>query len=211
MRNLILFAGAVVCVVMIYFIPTVSTPEKVSFDMIDSMEGKNVIIEGTVTEIWYPKQRYTIIKISDKGEDIDIFVKDIVKLRIGDRIRVEGRVQRYKNNLEILVSNKNRIICINTNNEHSLNLGLLCIAHEEFIGKNVNISGYVLEVRNKEITIVDNFTQPHYYLPVKVRKNLVLPLRGNKVFVIGRFLYDYRTFSYYISVENNEHMVMSYE
>ena len=70
-------------------------------------DGKQVTVEGTVTEHRTTTYGGQIIEIKDleSSYKITIFVEEETPVEYGDKIQVTGKVQKYKGEWEIVVDN----------------------------------------------------------------------------------------------------------
>lgn len=71
-------------------------------DIDDSILNKNIKIQGTITNIRsYEESNFQVISIKDETEKIDITTNQILNLKTNQTIIVTGKVQEYKQNLQI--------------------------------------------------------------------------------------------------------------
>lgn len=66
-------------------------------------EQTNYKIRGEVKELHYTKNKITLKIEEDKNEYI-IFTKEMLNLKKGDRIEIEGKKEFYKNKEQIIVN-----------------------------------------------------------------------------------------------------------
>lgn len=101
---------SVACILFLYFLSTLSQPIMIDLHEIPEYEGKQVIVEGVVTEhrtTTYGGQIIEIENLDSKNSSKTIvFVEGETPVEYGDRIQVTGTVQRYKGEWEIVVNNE---------------------------------------------------------------------------------------------------------
>ncbi len=80
--------------------------------------GRHVYVEGKVIEKYLTKGNHLILRLSNL--DIKVFIpenngaKEVYDaVKIGDRVRITGRVSEYKNKREIVVESKDDVILLN--------------------------------------------------------------------------------------------------
>ncbi|MUV07064.1 hypothetical protein GOP80_07720 [Planococcaceae bacterium Storch 2/2-2] len=78
----------------------------------DSDIGKRATIEGNVTNVYHHKNGHLFLKVSDRSGTLDVVFfsshfRVLPVIEEGDTIRVSGKVEEYKNKLEIIPTEKN--------------------------------------------------------------------------------------------------------
>lgn len=83
----------------------------------DTELGKRVYVEGIVIDKYLTRNNHLILKISNLN--IKVFIpenngakKVYDTVKIGDKVRIIGRVSEYKNKKEIVVESANDVILI---------------------------------------------------------------------------------------------------
>ncbi|MBU4190250.1 MAG: hypothetical protein KJ886_04550 [Candidatus Thermoplasmatota archaeon] len=185
---------AVIGIVVLYLVSAVSQPENMGLEEIKSMEGKEVVTEGIVSDKYQTKSGNTILGVKNDNATVSVFVKKVVDAEIGDEIRVTGRVQKYKNMYEIVSS---AIEILKKWDENYIELKQLKSNPEKYEGTNINVTGFAVSIKHNEFYLSDNISK----IKIKIIKSTVLPMENQKIFVKGKMEYDENRFEYFIKLE----------
>ena len=209
--RIILLISIIISIIALYFFSPAQNIEEIKLQDIEQAEGKNVVIEGTVKDIYSTNQRNTIIKLSDGNITVTVFVRGEVSIQCGDKIKVTGKVVRYNNEISVFVESKDFIVVIESWNKSYFELSSFYTVYEKHINENINITGYAKNVKHREFTLVDNKTNWRYSLPVEIKKTINLPPANKQIYVTGRFIFDSERYAYIISIEDIFHGIEIYE
>lgn len=77
----------------------------------DDLMYKKVKITGDVVKITNYKSGYQLLRIGDGSEEINVFIENgkSFDLKKSDKIIVTGKVQEYKNDIEIVAEKINKL------------------------------------------------------------------------------------------------------
>lgn len=201
---------SVLCIILLYFLSTLSQPQKIEISQLPDYEGKQVIIQGIVTKQHITTYEGHIINIKDINYENNfeaiIYVEEKTDVEYGDTIEALGQVQRYNDEWEVVVNSARYVTILQKWNDIIFPLWQLAENPEKYVGTNVNISGlvdrdydsyfYLLDEENKHSIIV-------YYDSLKFQNFT----QGDKVYVGGQFLYDEESMRYKIKVEEENHNI----
>jgi cytochrome c-type biogenesis protein CcmE len=187
---------AVIGIVVLYLVSVVSQPEHVTLNDVKNNEGKNVTVKGIVVEKYQTKNGNTIMEIRDDNTNISVFHEGYVNAKIGDEIRVTGRVQKYKNMYEIVAS---EIEILKKWDKNYIELKQLKSNPEKYEGTNINVTGFAVSIKHNEFYLSDNISK----IKVVITKSTSLPPENQKIFVKGKMRYDENMFEYFIELEGH--------
>ncbi len=205
---------AVIGVVLLYLASVMSQPENIGLNDVEGCDGKNVTVKGVVVEKYQTKNGNTIMDVSDNNISIPVFLKGKTDAEIGDEIRVTGKIQKYKDEYEIVAS---EIEILKRWNEESLNLSQLKSNPEKYEGMNINVTGFVTSIRHNKFNLSDDQNTTNCSIKVVIMKSTTeltelaeLLLKNQKIFVKGKFVkgkteqdengFEYR-FEYFIELD----------
>ena len=77
-------------ILILYFLSKLSQPPLIEIHEMPDYEGKQVIIEGVVTNYQVTKHGSQIITIKDDNDTTTIFVEGETNIEYGDRIQATG-------------------------------------------------------------------------------------------------------------------------
>ena len=92
------------------YIFTSATENLVEVAQIGEFMGERVSIEGTVDKYYTSKDGHVFFDVYDFSGYVDVVafrnsnIEEAYKIKDGDRVKVTGKVQEYKNELEIIAS-----------------------------------------------------------------------------------------------------------
>ncbi|MBA3044381.1 hypothetical protein FP804_04525 [archaeon] len=185
---------AVIGIVVLYLVSAVSQPENIGLGEIKSMEGKEVVTEGIVSDKYQTKSGNTILGVKNDNATVSVFLEGKTNAEIGDEIRVTGRVQKYKNMYEIVAS---EIEILKKWDENYIELKQLKSNPEKYEGTNINVTGFAVSIKHNEFYLSDNISK----IKIKIIKSTVLLMENQKIFVKGKMEYDENRFEYFIKLE----------
>ena len=179
-------------------------------DQLPNYQDKQVIVEGIVIEHRLIKYDSQIITIENNNATTTIFVEGSSDVEFGDKIKVTGDVQKYKEGWEIVVNNANQIKILEKWCDIFIPLGQLADNPSKYINLNIKINGYIDSISNLYFYITD--LEKNYFLPVYYEraKNITIS-PGQKVCVNGKFSFDNENFRYKIAVVEEIHSITLFE
>jgi DNA/RNA endonuclease YhcR with UshA esterase domain len=202
---------AVICIAALYWMATISKPIVVEMDEIGKYEGKRVIVEGIVVDKISSDYGETIKIIDGKNwndsdnKGITIFTDDRKPISYGDKIRVIGKVQRYRGKWELI---SNEIEIIDHWESNSFPLWQLAQYPWRYTGTNINVTGYVKNLHPSYFYLIDE--EERYSIKVLYGENATIDNieKYDRVCVKARFLYDEEKFSFYLECKQKDHAIM---
>jgi len=89
-------------------------PPTVSISALEDYLGKEVVIEGLVGDTTY-QEDFSFIELKSKYDKVTVFAFENLDKKVykNDEIRVKGKVQTYKGELEIIANEISCIKCAN--------------------------------------------------------------------------------------------------
>lgn len=205
---------SIACTLFLYFLSTLSQPIIIELYEIPEYEGKQVIVEGIVTEHRITTYGGQIIEIKNlDNENISktiVFVEGETPVEYGDRIQASGTVQKYENEWEIVVNNERFVKILQKWTNVTFPLWQLAENPDKYVGTNVNVTGIIDRKYDAYFYLVDSeeqYTVAVYYDSSKFFNFS----QGNGVYVGARFVYDAETMRYVLQVEDESHGISTIE
>lgn len=206
---------SIIGIIILYLISTQTKPKEISISEVENYEGKYVIVEGVVTDVYTMKTKSKLYTIREDNSTVLVFVEKISKdIEIGDKIKVEGKVQKYQDDFEIVVLSDKSIEILEHWDEKNLTLQQLASRPENYIETNINITGYAIYVScyesNTTFYLTDNLTEGKNSLKVicnSTNSTVQNIIEEDFVCVKGKFVYDEYSLRYVVEVEEKEHGV----
>lgn len=195
---------AITGTLVLYFLSTLTQPIIISLQEVPVYEGKQVVTEGVVTEYYETQYKNQLITIKENNSTAIVFLEEAIHVEYGDTIQATGKVQKYKDKLEIITENKKDVKILQKWTNISFPLWQLAQNPTQYLGINVNITGQVDAVFDDYFQLKDN--KNNNMLIVFFNTNPFL-YRGKNVFVCGKFLFDEQTFRYILVVSEEKHGV----
>lgn len=205
---------SVVCIVLLYFLSTLSQPINIELSGVPEYEGKQVIVEGTVTEHYTTTYGGHIINIKDMNSEntseVIVFVEEKTTVEYGDRIKATGKVQKYNDEWEIVVNKARFVKILQKWSNITFPLWQLAENPSKYVGINVNVTG-----------VVDRDYDSYFYLIDSEEKHSIVVYydssrfhnftQGDRVSVRGQFVYDEETLRFTITTKEENHNVSAVE
>ena len=197
---------AITGIAVLYFISLLSQPVLIELSELPDYEDKQVIVEGTVTEYHVTTYGSQLTTIKDKNNSATIFIETEIDVEYGDRIRATGKVQKYNDGWEIIVSNKKFIETIQKWQNISIPLWQLAQKPSNYQGLNVNVTGVVDSLYDNYLYLTD--LDGAYSLIVFYNPYMYSSLYpGQTVIVEGKFDFDQETFRYALTLSEQNHKI----
>lgn len=191
-------------ILILYFLSKLSQPPLIEIHEMPDYEGKQVIIEGVVTNYQVTKHGSQIITIKDDNDTTTIFVEGETNIEYGDRIQATGEVQKYKDEWELIINDNRFVKILKKWQNISFPLWQLAENPGKYLGLNVNVTGYIESISNAYFYLVDlekNYSIIVFY---KKSKNITI-FPGQKVSVSGKFSFDEENFRYHLELCEEKH------
>jgi len=193
-------------ILLLYFLSTLSQPTMIELYEIPEYEGKQVIVEGIVTEHHTTSYGSQIITIESDNATILVFAEGETNLEYGDTIQATGKVQKYKGDWEIVVDNERFIKIIQKWSNITFPLWQLAENPAKYDGLNVNVTGFIDTVYDTYFYLVDSeeeYSVIVFYNPSG--QDALYP--GQKVNVAARFIFDAEDLRYKLEISEDIHGV----
>lgn len=201
---------SVACILFLYFLSSLSKPIMIDLHEIPDFEGKQVIVEGVVTEHRLTIYGGQIIEIKDiyseNSSKTIVFVEGETPVEYGDRIQATGKVQKYKGDWEIVVNNERFVKILQKWNNITFPLWQLAENPDKYVGTNVNVAGFIDRKYESYFYLVDSEEQ--YTVVVYYDSSSFYNFsEGDAVYVGARFVYDAETMRYVLNVKEDTHRI----
>ena len=204
---------SVTCIFFLYYLSTLSQPSYIHLVEISNYEGKQVVVEGIVTEQYTTTYGGQIIEIKEQQNDEHvgiIFVEEVTSVEYGDKIQATGKVQKYKDDWEVVVNNKKQIQILQKWSNLEVPLWQLAEDPNKYVGTNVNVTGIVDRVYDSYFYLVDS--EDEYSIAVYYDSTRYYNIsQGDFVCVGGRFIYEAESLRFVLSSKDDEHHLYQIE
>jgi len=194
-------------IILLYFLSTLTQPVLIELHEIPEYEGKQVIVEGIVTEHHVTSYGSQIITIANDNATTTVFAEGKTDVEYGDKIQVTGKVQKYKGDWEIVVSNVRFVNIIQKWQNITFPLWQLAENPTKYVGLNVNVTGRIDTIYDTYFYLVDSEEEQSivvFYNPSEYN-NSFYP--GQKVHVAAKFTFDEEDFRYKLEVSEEIHNI----
>jgi len=202
---------SVVCTFFLYFLSTLSQPSYINLVEIPNYEGKQVIVEGIVIEHYTTTYGGQIIEIKDLENEestVILFVEEITSVEYGDKIQATGKVQKYRDEWEVVVNNEKQIQILQKWSGITIPLWQLAENPNKYVGTNVNITGIIDREYDTYFYLIDSEEQ--YSIAVYYDSTRYYNIsQGDFVCVGGRFIYDTESLRFVLSAKDEKHHLYS--
>jgi uncharacterized linocin/CFP29 family protein len=201
---------SVACILLLYFLSTLSQPIRIDLNEIPDYEGKQVIVEGVVTEHRITTYGGQIIEIknldSKNSSKTIVFVEGETNVEYGDIIQATGTVQKYKGEWEIVVNNERFVKILQKWSNITFPLWQLAEDPNKYVDTNVNVTGIIDRKYDAYFYLVDSEEQ--YTIAVYYDSSRFYTFsQGDTVYVGARFVYDAETMRFVLSAKEETHSI----
>jgi hypothetical protein len=202
MKRYAYFAGAVICILLLYFLGAISHPSEVNISDVKKYEGKKVVVGGMLVKKECG-EKSEVLTIKDGNYSAKVFVYGSTDAGYGDKIKVSGEVRRYGGEIEIFADKVE--ICERWDGE-SMPLWQLSENFVRYVGTNVNVTGYINGIY-KDYFYLTDFEQ-EYKIKVFYPKNFGPGIEDyDHVYVKALFDYNPKKMCMYMEIKGDEHGV----
>jgi len=185
-------------IALLYFLSTLSQPTLIDLNEIQKYEGKQVIVEGIVTEYYTTKFDSQIITIENNNFSTKIFIEGKTDIDYGDKIQATGEVQIYNGEWEVVVNNQRFVRVLQKWQNITIPLKQLAETPERYDGLNVNVTGYADAIYDTYFYLADS--EGKYSLVIIYNSMNYNFTTGQKICVAGKFVFDSDDFRYVVEV-----------
>lgn len=187
----------------LYFLSILSEPVMVDIADLPKYEGKKVTTEGIVSEYFTTKYASQMITIRGNNSTAVVYLEGTCDVEYGDKIQATGEVQKYMDDWEVIVENKNLKIVEKWNNI-SFPIWQLAQNPARYLGLNVNVSGYIESIFDSYFYIID--IENKHSLVVFYKDYMGISLYpGKKVCISAKFLFDEKNLRYKLELCDENH------
>jgi hypothetical protein len=197
---------AITGTLLLYFLSLLSKPVVIDLIEIPNYEGKKIITQGIVKEYFTTKYASQMITIKDENFSAIVYVEGTTDVEYGDKISVTGEIQKYKEDWEIMVSDKKNLQILEKWENISLPVRALSRQPLRYLDLNVNVTGVIDVIYNSFFNLVDleaNTVVPvyfDYYQGANISS-------GKKVVIFAKFLFDEQQLRYKLVLCDEKHGV----
>ncbi len=197
---------SIIGILILYVLSLLSQPALVTLEELPQYEGKQVIVEGIVVESRQTKYDSQLIVLKENNTTATVFIEGALAFAIeyGDTLQVEGTVQQYEGEWEIVVDNGKHATLLQKWQNISFPLWQLVECPERYKGTNVNVTGYVDVIYDSYFYLVDvegEHTLIVFYTPPSY--GALFP--GQEVRVAAAFVFDESNFRYVLDISEESH------
>ena len=193
-------------IILLYFLSTLSQPTIIDLSEIRKYDGKQVIVEGIVTESYTTKYESQIITIQNNNYSTKIFIEGETDIDYGDKIQATGEVQAYEGEWEVVVNNKRFVRILQKWQNITIPLKQLAETPEKYENLNVNVTGFVDTVFDTYFYLFDS--EEKYSIIVVHNPFTQGPFTaGQKLYVNAKFVFDSENFRYKLETGDDTHNI----
>ncbi len=195
---------AIAGIALLYFISTLTQPAVIEIQELSKYEGKQVTVEGYVTDYFETAQGSQIITIEENNHTLTIFLEGKTTVDYGDIIKATGEVQKYKGEWELVVNNEKFVKIIEKWKDNTILIWQLGSNPERYKNLNVNVTGYIDYVYDDYFYLTDSDNKYSLVISYNSLNNISLYV-GQKVNVAGKFIFDETDFRYKITLSDDSY------
>jgi len=193
-------------ILVLYFLSRLSQPAVIDIYELPNYEGKQVTIEGIVTEHYLTRYGSQVISIEEQNASAKVFVEKRTDVEYGDKIQVTGEVQKYGEEWSMVVDDDRFVKILKKWDNISFPLWQLAENPSRYLDLNVNVTGYVEFVSNSNFYLVDIEKKYSLIIFYTLSKNITI-YPGQKICALGRFSFDEENFRYKLDICDEKHTI----
>ena len=197
---------SIVGILILYFLSTLAQPVTIEIHEMAEYEGKQVVVEGTVTDQRQTSYGSQIITIQDDNATATLFIEGTVEAQYGDKIQATGKVEKYKDEWEVIVNNMHFIKILQKWQNITIPLRQIAETPLKYEGLNVNVTGIIDMVYDAYFYLVDLEEEQTIVVFYKSSENITI-YPGQKVSVAGKFSFDTDDFRYKLELFEDTHQI----
>ncbi|MEF8878806.1 MAG: hypothetical protein V5A64_00245 [Candidatus Thermoplasmatota archaeon] len=193
----LLIVFAIIGITILYTISTLTQPTKIDLGEIQEHEGKRITTNGRVKEYYLTSYGNQIVTIKKEENTVKLFLETPLNLDFGDQIEVTGEVQKYQNEMEIIVDNNRNIKIIKKWNKIETPLWELATKPSHYEGLQIQTRGIIKEADEDYLYLTD--ANETYLLPIHIPNDTKqIHNKGQKIYLTGTFSFNKKQFRYEI-------------
>jgi len=188
----------------LFFLSLLSEPVYVDLSEISKYEGKEIITEGIVVDKYETKYRNTILFLvkalpDRENNTITTFIEEpINNIEYGDKIRLQGEVQKYKGDFEIYVSEAKQIRILEKWNSRSTPLRSIAKTPWGYQGINLKILCKIEKIYHTYLVLKDIRENQKIILFYDLDKTNETLRENDIVYINAKIEYNPNDFSYFL-------------
>lgn len=202
-KIVIIFSLLGVCI--LYGISVFVTPPFVPLDEVALHEGSVIRTRGVITDFSITESGNVLMNIEGNKTELPIFVtsgaenEELLNLSYGDEIEVEGRVEVYQGEYELVVSG-NAIKKVTQGSNISF-VSQIAVHPEEYEGRKLQVAGYAEDVYQRVFYLRDESSTYHLRVKLMATDISISELQeGDKIIAEGVFSYDAKNMRYELNL-----------
>lgn len=197
---------SLVGVAILYSISLFVMPPFVPLDEIALHEGTVIRTRGVITAFGVTESGNVVMKIEGNETALPIFVNskkngsnELLNLSYGDEIEVEGRVEVYRGEYELVVS-ENTIKKLTSESTVSF-VAQIAMHPEAYEGRKIQVAGYVEDVYQRVFYLRDEAGTHHLRVKLMDTDMPISGLQeGTQIIAEGVLAYDAKTMRYELNL-----------
>jgi hypothetical protein len=196
-----------ICISFLYGLSILSHPAAIELSEMSNNDGKNVLIQGVVTDFsttTYGNQIITLSDIQNTNTTITVFIEGTTLVNYGDTIQAEGTVQKYQGKPELVVNNPRCITLLKAWQNTTYPIRQLAEQPQKYVGFNVHVYGEVEKTYPDYFYLTDSETQ--YLIPV-YSNSFTNVSAGDEISLGARFIYDQTLLRYTFTLNEEQHFI----
>jgi hypothetical protein len=202
-KIVIIFSLLGVCI--LYGISVFVTSPFVPLDEVALHEGSVIRTAGVITDFSITESGNVLMKIEGNQTELPVFVtsgaenEELLNLSYGDEIEVEGRVEVYEGEYELVVSG-NAIKKMTPGSTISF-VSQIAVHPEEYEGRKLQVVGYAEDVYQRVFYLRDETGDYHLRVKLMTTDTPISELHeGDKIIAEGVFSYDAQNMRYELNL-----------
>lgn len=201
---------SILSLVILYGVSRISQPTPVSLSTLSDYEGQQVIVQGVVTtyrSTTVGSQLITLRSSDNKFATAILYIEEgEVFVEFGDTIQAIGKVQRYKDQWEVVIPHPELITIVQKWNNSFFPLWQLAEHPTRYLDTNINITGIITKKQQSTFVLSDPTETYTLVVPCSV-SDISLLSNGDAVAVAGRFVYEPHTLRFLIQLSESNHRI----
>lgn len=197
---------SIVGILVLYSISKLSQPPLIAIEEMPNYEGKQVTVEGIVTDYYSTKYGSQVITIGENNASTKAFVEGKISVEFGDKIRITGEIQRYKEEWTLVVDDVLLVKILEKWDNISFPLWQLAENPTRYLNLNVNVTGHIEHISNSNFHLVD-LEKKHSLLVVYSYSKNISIYPGQLVSASGKLTFDEENFRYQLEMYDEKHKI----
>lgn len=205
--------SAIISLGVLYGVSLISQPEQVLLSSLSYHDGQQVIIQGIVTDYrttTFGNQLITLRESITEGSSAVLYIEGAVSVEFGDKIQAIGKVQRYKDQWEVMVNDPQSVTIVEKWENHICPLWQLAKHPERYCDTNIVVHGILTQKQTSSFVLTD--TTQTYFLDVTCEHSHLSSFsNGDTIAVAGRFIYEPHVLCFILTLSEQNHQLSTLE